>query len=355
MATTKTELYNNGTLVATKTSAPFNTFDWTPASGEVGSASLTVKRYEDGVLVATSAAVGGTVDAASGVPSYTADALTAPYMSAINVTDDTTVYFSGTPQEITGEKFTYDIDLLIKDLKTATSVSDLSTVFSAIYPRFGDSYDRIKYNLINPVDTDAGKRLTYAGNHLYNPEGVRSSASNPLSGVYWNTYVNPLDHASEAYGVITSIASDNTVPGNRHTLVTQTSTSGKESMAIHIVPGREINVTVNAQSVTGLLVGQSLMGVYGVIRNGADSAFYKNGVKITNVSNGPYGTGKGDTTFTGGEFRNSSNSDAAITYSTSNQTHLTEAYFKTALTEAQMIAVSNAISDFEGRINRKTW
>jgi hypothetical protein len=64
MATTKTELYNNGTLVATKTSAPFNTFDWTPASGEVGSASLTVKRYEEGVLVATSAAVGGTVDAA---------------------------------------------------------------------------------------------------------------------------------------------------------------------------------------------------------------------------------------------------------------------------------------------------
>jgi hypothetical protein len=66
MATTKTELYNNGTLVATKTSAPFNTFDWTPASGEVGLASLTVKRYEDGVLVATSAAVGGTVDAAAG-------------------------------------------------------------------------------------------------------------------------------------------------------------------------------------------------------------------------------------------------------------------------------------------------
>jgi hypothetical protein len=71
MATTKTELYNNGTLVATKTSAPFNTFDWTPASGEVGSASLTVKRYEDGVLVATSAAVGGTVDAAAGA--YDAD------------------------------------------------------------------------------------------------------------------------------------------------------------------------------------------------------------------------------------------------------------------------------------------
>jgi hypothetical protein len=73
MATTKTELYNNGTLVATKTSAPFNTFDWTPASGEVGSASLTVKRYEDGVLVATSAAVGGTVDAAASSHTYIGD------------------------------------------------------------------------------------------------------------------------------------------------------------------------------------------------------------------------------------------------------------------------------------------
>jgi hypothetical protein len=78
MATTKTELYNNGSLVATKTSAPFNTFDWTPASGEVGSASLTVKRYEDGVLVATSAAVGGTVNAGSGT-STSPDQLTNGY------------------------------------------------------------------------------------------------------------------------------------------------------------------------------------------------------------------------------------------------------------------------------------
>jgi hypothetical protein len=77
MATTKTELYNNGTLVATKTAAPFNTFDWTPASGEVGTASLTVKRYEDGVLAATSAAVGGTVSGASS--STSPDQLTNAY------------------------------------------------------------------------------------------------------------------------------------------------------------------------------------------------------------------------------------------------------------------------------------
>jgi hypothetical protein len=99
MATTKTELYNNGTLVATKTSAPFNTFDWTPASGEVGSASLTVKRYEDGVLVATSAAVGGTVDAASGT--YDADYQAAlDYMTANSIAHPSSTEKSATNQKI---------------------------------------------------------------------------------------------------------------------------------------------------------------------------------------------------------------------------------------------------------------
>jgi hypothetical protein len=99
MATTKTELYNNGTLVATKTSAPFNTFDWTPASGEVGSASLTVKRYEDGVLVATSAAVGGTVDAASGT--YDADYQAAlDYMTANSIAHPSSAEKSATNQKI---------------------------------------------------------------------------------------------------------------------------------------------------------------------------------------------------------------------------------------------------------------
>ena len=63
MATTKTELLNNGVVVATKTAAPFYSWDWTPATS--GASSLTYKRYEDGVLVFTSGAITGTVDAAA--------------------------------------------------------------------------------------------------------------------------------------------------------------------------------------------------------------------------------------------------------------------------------------------------
>ena len=61
--TTKTELLNNGVVVATKTAAPFYSWDWTPATS--GASSLTYKRYEDNVLVFTSAAITGTVDVAA--------------------------------------------------------------------------------------------------------------------------------------------------------------------------------------------------------------------------------------------------------------------------------------------------
>jgi len=72
--TTKTELLNNGVVVATKTAAPFYSWDWTPSTS--GASSLTYKRYEDGVLVFTSAAITGTVDAPAGAntaPTTTAD------------------------------------------------------------------------------------------------------------------------------------------------------------------------------------------------------------------------------------------------------------------------------------------
>jgi hypothetical protein len=115
MATTKTELYNNGALVATKTSAPFNTFEWTPANGEVGSASLTVKRYEDGVLTATSAAVGGTVNAAA-----SHETETTAYMNNLSIPNDSTVYYNGTSQQTTGAALWTAVDDFVKREKAAS-------------------------------------------------------------------------------------------------------------------------------------------------------------------------------------------------------------------------------------------
>ena len=72
--TTKTELLNNGVVVATKTAAPFYSWDWTPATS--GASSLTVKVWEDSIFIGESGAITGTVEAPAGAntaPTTTAD------------------------------------------------------------------------------------------------------------------------------------------------------------------------------------------------------------------------------------------------------------------------------------------
>ena len=102
--TTKTELLNNGVVVATRTAAPFYSWDWTPATS--GASSLTYKRYEDNVLVFTSAAITGTVDAAAAdttAPTITTatvedankDKLVVVFSEVVNITDVTGLTITG--------------------------------------------------------------------------------------------------------------------------------------------------------------------------------------------------------------------------------------------------------------------
>jgi hypothetical protein len=172
MATTKTELYNNGTLVATKTAAPFNTFDWTPASGEVGSASLTVKRYEDGVLAATSAAVGGTVDAAAS----TYETETTNFFTATSTPND------ANPSIYTGltNADCWDLmDSVIKYYKT-------NGVWADIYhwhPIFGDTAEKAKYNV---KDTTA-HQMTWKGQWVFSAAGAQGQNDGTFNPTV-NTY-----------------------------------------------------------------------------------------------------------------------------------------------------------------------
>lgn len=62
MATTKTELLNNGAVVATKLAAPF--YSWDYNYDTLGANSFSYRRYEDDVLVYTSPTNNGTVEAA---------------------------------------------------------------------------------------------------------------------------------------------------------------------------------------------------------------------------------------------------------------------------------------------------
>lgn len=356
----KREFFSNGIKIGESTTNPFS-YTWSGAP--LGVQSLTVKdTYDDGGT-AESLAVNISVNQGSvgEVPAYTADALTIPYITASGYQNNGTVYFAGTPQETTGAMYAYNIDKLVKDLKAATGASDLSTVFAAIYPRHGDTVDKIKFNLLNPVDSDAAFRLTYTGVFTFSPAGHRhngvSAGGTNVKGNYWNTHlilsgmVSPL-----GWGAITTIASDNPPSAFRDTLISANVSAQTEpgvgNLAIQIEDNKTIEADIEG-TVNTSVTGEDLRGIYALVKNGVNTnCLFKNGVKRATWGDGQW-IGAPDVVVRGGSSWNYLGEEQS--YELSNQIHLNEMYIKILLTDQQIIDVMTAISDFEGRIGRKTW
>jgi hypothetical protein len=73
------------------------------------------------------------------------------------------------------------INNLVNQLKTAGLWSQMK----AIYPMVGGTAQSCKFNLVNPQDTDAAFRLTFAGTWTFNNNGAKP---NGAAGTYAETY-----------------------------------------------------------------------------------------------------------------------------------------------------------------------
>ena len=76
------------------------------------------------------------------------------------------------------------IDYLVKQLKA----NNLYSKFSVLYPFVGGSADTHKFNLINPVDSDAAFRIAWSGSVTHNANGIKSNGTNG----YGDTKYNPV-------------------------------------------------------------------------------------------------------------------------------------------------------------------
>ena len=81
---------------------------------------------------------------------------------------------------------------LVLDLKSA----NIWTKMKCIYPMVGGTATTCKYNLKNPVDSNAAYRLTFFGGGTFSANGYQPNGTN----AYANTFLNP----SVAYSVGTS-------------------------------------------------------------------------------------------------------------------------------------------------------
>lgn len=76
------------------------------------------------------------------------------------------------------------VNTLVNELKAGGVWSRMI----AIYPFVGGSSVTCKYNLVNPQDTDAAGRLSFAGTWTFDANGATPNGS---SGTYANTFINP--------------------------------------------------------------------------------------------------------------------------------------------------------------------
>lgn len=90
---------------------------------------------------------------------------------------------------ITNATITLAIDTLVKDLKSYS----LWTKMKAIYPFVGGTATTHKFNLLNPLDTNAAFRLVFFGGVTHNNTGVIFNGSNG----YANTFILPSTHLQQ--------------------------------------------------------------------------------------------------------------------------------------------------------------
>mgnify|MGYP006935503683 CR=1 FL=1 len=123
---------------------------------------------------------------------------TEAYLDVIGIVNSVdTTYYSSTAQEITGRAIWTAVDAFVVSLKASFSltlgVNNLSTKIDAIYPFIGGTATAHKYNLCNPLDTDAAFRLTFAGGWTHSETGALPNGSNAYARTYWIQNTNGSD------------------------------------------------------------------------------------------------------------------------------------------------------------------
>lgn len=91
------------------------------------------------------------------------------------------------------------VNTLVVDLKAAS----LWSLFYAIYPLVGGTSTTCKYNLIDPQDTDAAFRLTFAGGWTFSSSGIQGDASTNYADTHFIPNTNYNDTTLWSQGVYT--------------------------------------------------------------------------------------------------------------------------------------------------------
>ena len=95
-------------------------------------------------------------------------------------------YSISTPQQVTGLEIWNAVDTYVKTLK----IKGIWNSYIAIWLWLGDTATSRKFNLKNPLDTNAAYRLAFAGGITHGPLGFHPNGTNGFA----DTFINPSLH-----------------------------------------------------------------------------------------------------------------------------------------------------------------
>jgi hypothetical protein len=102
---------------------------------------------------------------------------TTAFLNALPIINGSTIYFPGTPQEITGAAIWSALDACVVEIKLAVGLilgqNNLSNRFKYIYPRIGGTATTNSYNLTNAIQDG-----TFFGGWVHNETGSTPSGLN---------------------------------------------------------------------------------------------------------------------------------------------------------------------------------
>jgi len=99
----------------------------------------------------------------------------------------------------------------INNLVVALKAGGFWTGLQAAYPMVGGTSTSCKFNLKNPLDTDAAFRLSFAGTWTFDSNGAKP---NGASGTYANTFFSPATYQTTSNGSYSYYSFTNTAGAN---------------------------------------------------------------------------------------------------------------------------------------------
>ena len=169
------------------------------------------------------------------------------------------------------------INNLVNQLKSA----GLWESMKAIYPMVGNSASTCKFNLVNPQDTDAAFRLSFAGTWTFSNSGAKP---NGVAGTYADTFFVPSTGFTTTNGHMSYYSFTNSAAAVMAEMgANGAAAAGECNLALRFSDGNQY--TFFAQAGAGATSGGTSAG-YLINNRAAVTEGWRNGTRIINTGNG---------------------------------------------------------------------